>query len=112
MIPRARDFVAFPVRHLDRAGNCCLGTGRDCEARARNPWEAGNQERDRVRVVLSEIQPRSAQLLVLRYSGLTYAELADVFNVSKNSVGTLLARAEDEFEKGFIEQKNRSDEER
>ena len=64
------------------------------------------QERALVRVVLGEMQPRSAQLLVLRYSGLTYAELAQVFNVSKNSIGTLLRRAEDEFEKVFIEQES------
>ncbi len=62
------------------------------------------QERDQVRAVLSLIQPRSAQLLALRYSGLTYAELAAVLDVSVNSVGTLLARAEDEFEKAYIEQ--------
>jgi len=62
------------------------------------------QERDQVRAALSLIHPRSAQLLVLRYSGLTYAELAAVLDVSKKSVGTLLARAEDEFEKVYIEQ--------
>jgi len=62
------------------------------------------QERDQVRAVLSAIHPRSAQLLALRYSGLTYAELAAVLGVSKNSVGTLLGRAENEFEKAYIEQ--------
>jgi RNA polymerase sigma factor (sigma-70 family) len=61
------------------------------------------QERDQVRAVLSLIHPRSAQLLALRYSGMTYADLAVVLQVSKNSIGTLLARAEDEFEKVYIE---------
>lgn len=53
----------------------------------------------RVRRVLSEMKPRSAQLLLLRHSGLTYAELAAALDLSPASVGTLLARAEAEFEK-------------
>ena len=58
-------------------------------------------ERQRVRLVLSQMKPRSAQVLVLRYSGLSYAEIAAVLRVSQGSVGTLLARAEREFEKRY-----------
>jgi RNA polymerase sigma-70 factor (ECF subfamily) len=45
------------------------------------------------------MKPRSAKLLVLRQSGLSYKELATVIKVKPSSVGKLLARAEDEFEK-------------
>jgi RNA polymerase sigma-70 factor, ECF subfamily len=38
-------------------------------------------------------------VLLLRYSGLSYAEIAEALDVSPTSVGTLLARAEQEFEK-------------
>jgi RNA polymerase sigma-70 factor (ECF subfamily) len=55
------------------------------------------QERQQVRAALAEMKPRSAQLLVLRHSGLSYAELAETLGISPGSVGTLLARAEQEF---------------
>ncbi|MEA3441475.1 MAG: sigma-70 family RNA polymerase sigma factor [Chloroflexota bacterium] len=57
------------------------------------------QERERVRTSLASIKPRSAKLLILRHSGFSYAEIADAFQISPGSVGTLLARAEREFKK-------------
>lgn len=61
--------------------------------------EVEEEERRRgVRMALSRMRPRSAQLLILRYSGLSYAEVAAAMGVSPGSVGTLLARAEREFE--------------
>jgi len=57
------------------------------------------QERERVRGVLARMKPRSAQLLVLRHSGLSYTEMAAVLGVAPTSVGALLARAEKEFER-------------
>lgn len=70
-----------------------------------------NQKRQQVREALRSIKPRSAQLLVLRYSGLSYAELADVLKVSKNSIGTLLSRAEQEFASAFKENEINGEEE-
>jgi RNA polymerase sigma factor (sigma-70 family) len=58
-------------------------------------------ERERVRAVLRSIKPRSAQILVLRHSGLAYAEIAVALGVASASVGTLLVRAEQEFERAF-----------
>jgi len=57
------------------------------------------QERERVRKILARMRPRSAQLLVLRHSGLSYAEMAAALSIAPGSVGTLLARAEKEFER-------------
>ncbi len=57
------------------------------------------QEQAEVRAVLGAMKPRSAQVLLLRHSGLSYAEIADILGVASGSVGTLLARAEKEFEK-------------
>lgn len=57
------------------------------------------QERQRVRQVLARMRPRAAQLLILRHSGLSYAELAAATGAAPGSVGTLLARAEKEFER-------------
>jgi RNA polymerase sigma-70 factor (ECF subfamily) len=56
-------------------------------------------ERARVRAALGRMPERDAQLLMLRYSGLSYREIAAALGVSPNSVGTLLARAEAGFEK-------------
>jgi RNA polymerase sigma-70 factor, ECF subfamily len=62
---------------------------------------AVEESRFRVRLVLGEMNPRQAQILVLRYSGLAYQEIAHVMDVSATSVGPLLSRAENEFEKRF-----------
>jgi RNA polymerase sigma-70 factor (ECF subfamily) len=59
------------------------------------------QEQAQVRITLGLMKPRSAQLLILRHSGLSYAEIASAIEVSPNSVGTLLARAEREFEEQY-----------
>ncbi len=59
------------------------------------------QERERVRSVLKRMRPRSAQMLILRHSGLTYSEIAAALGTAPGSVGTLLARAEKEFMKYY-----------
>jgi len=56
---------------------------------------------DRVRVTLGSMKPRSAKLLILRHSGLSYSEIASAVGVSPGSVGTLLGRAQKEFERTF-----------
>lgn len=55
----------------------------------------------RVRGVLETLKPRDAQLLLLRSSGLAYRELAETLGIETGSVGTLLARAEAEFERRY-----------
>jgi len=62
---------------------------------------ARTEERNRVRSVLARLKPRSARLLILRHSGLSYAELASALDIPVASVGSLLARAEKEFEKCY-----------
>jgi RNA polymerase sigma-70 factor, ECF subfamily len=83
------------------------------EAAARDETGAGesdparqaerSDECARVRAVLGTMSERQAQLLLLRYSGLGYKEIAAAIGVSPNSVGTLLTRAEEEFERLFLE---------
>ncbi len=73
------------------------------DAAGADPVQAAERadECTRVRSTLAQMSERDAQLLVLRYSGLSYKEIADVLGVSPNSIGTLLARAEEEFEKRY-----------
>lgn len=56
-----------------------------------------DQEREQVRRTLAGMKQRSAKLLILRYSGFSYAEIAATLAVAPGSVGTLLSRAEEEF---------------
>lgn len=55
------------------------------------------EDRRRVRATLAELPERQSSLLLLRYAGLSYAEIAAVLEVASGSVGTLLARAERAF---------------
>jgi RNA polymerase sigma-70 factor (ECF subfamily) len=60
-----------------------------------------SERRARVRHVLARMRPRRAQILVLRHSGLSYAEIATSMGVAPGSVGTLLARAEVDFRRRY-----------
>lgn len=59
------------------------------------------ERRRKVRSVLDGLKPRDARLLILRFSGLKYKELAETVGVAPASVGALLARAETEFEREY-----------
>jgi RNA polymerase sigma-70 factor (ECF subfamily) len=59
------------------------------------------EQRREVQDVLARMKSRSAMLLVLRYSGLNYKELATVLNMQPSSIGKTLARAQAEFEALF-----------
>jgi RNA polymerase sigma factor (sigma-70 family) len=52
------------------------------------------EERARVREALARLPERQGKLLLLRYAGLSYAEVAATLESAPGSVGTLLARAE------------------
>lgn len=57
------------------------------------------EERAQTRAVLARLPERQGQLLLLRYAGLSYAEIAAALAIAPGSVGTLLARAERAFVK-------------
>lgn len=59
------------------------------------------EERRQVRAVLAQMPARDAQLLLLRHSGFAYKELAAALSVAPGSIGALLARAEQEFERRY-----------
>lgn len=58
-------------------------------------------EQQHVRHILQNLKPRSARILLLRYSGLSYAAIAEALDIAPGSVGTLLSRAEKEFVEAF-----------
>jgi RNA polymerase sigma-70 factor, ECF subfamily len=63
---------------------------------------AARQEQQKVDVVLSVIERRHAELLLLRSHGFTYDELASMLKLNPASVGTLLSRAQQAFRKEYI----------
>ena len=67
--------------------------------------------REHVRRTLAHLPERDAKLLLLRYAGLSYAEIAAAMEVAAGSVGTLLVRAERAFAKAYehVAMANRED---
>jgi RNA polymerase sigma-70 factor (ECF subfamily) len=57
------------------------------------------ESRREVRRALGRLPQRTAALLMLRYSGLSYAEVATALGMKVGNVGTLLRRAEDALRK-------------
>jgi RNA polymerase sigma-70 factor (ECF subfamily) len=63
---------------------------------------ASKEDQERVRAVLAAIQPRQAELLVLRSQDLSYDELACALDLKPASIGTFLSRAEQAFRKEYV----------
>ncbi|WP_346622426.1 sigma-70 family RNA polymerase sigma factor [Blastococcus montanus] len=57
------------------------------------------EDRSRVRAALARLPRKQATALVLRHSGLSYAEVATALNLSPGSVGTTVRRAESALRK-------------
>ena len=57
------------------------------------------EERTRVRTALGALPEKQAAALVLRHSGLSYAEVATALSMSPGSVGTTVRRAESALRK-------------
>jgi len=85
-------------KYEEQAGFEALRTPRDD-----NPAAAAErmEQQGQVRLILAEMKPGSAQILILRSAGLSYQELAEAVQASARSIGTLLNRAEQDFEKRY-----------
>jgi RNA polymerase sigma-70 factor (ECF subfamily) len=60
------------------------------------------EERTRVRQILGSLKPDQVALILLRAEGFSYVELAATLHLNAGSVGTLLARAEEAFQKEYV----------
>jgi RNA polymerase sigma-70 factor (ECF subfamily) len=63
---------------------------------------AAEEEREHVRRVLGSMNPRQAELLLLRGDGMSYQEVASMLGLNPASVGTLLSRAQAAFRKEYL----------
>ncbi len=79
------------------------GIGALADAPENRPTEihAREEELRLARMSLAQMNPRQAELLILRYSGMSYRDIAAALGLSPSSVGPLLLRAEREFEKRY-----------
>lgn len=71
----------------------CLRAGDDQSLDPQREAVVREMRRE-VRTALGRVPARSATVLVLRHSGLSYAEVGAALGVGTNQVGTLLRRAE------------------
>jgi RNA polymerase sigma factor (sigma-70 family) len=55
------------------------------------------EDREQARRALDRLGPRDKEILLMRYEGFSYKEIAETVAVAATSVGTLLARAERRF---------------
>jgi RNA polymerase sigma factor (sigma-70 family) len=70
------------------------------------------ESRAEIRHALSQLPRRSATVLLLRHSGMSYAEVAGAMDVKVGQVGTMLRRAETALRKELARQHSHRDGER
>ena len=85
-------------RRAQRESAHALDPARSLIASPEGMVEQAEQRRE-VRRALSRLPQRSAALLMLRHSGLSYAEVATALRIRVGNVGTLLRRAEEALRK-------------
>ncbi|SFX20313.1 RNA polymerase sigma factor, sigma-70 family [Thermoactinomyces sp. DSM 45891] len=93
------NYVRSEKRHLARIEKESLyvtGTTISTESR----W-LQRDEIATVRDILAQMDERERDLLLMKYSGFSYDELAEAVNINKGSVGTFLSRAKERFRKKY-----------
>ena len=88
--------------HANELGPCSATPSPDAEVEA-------NERRTRVRSALAALPERDRRMLLLRYEGFSYREIATALELHEGSVGTLLARAKDAFRAAFTDGSHASD---
>lgn len=101
----AANLALQSIRSFKRREHYEINAGKDAleQAPQIHPPEIAAEKEDQrfVRLALAQMNQRQAELLVMRYSGLAYKDIAETLNLSPASIGPLLLRAEKEFEKQY-----------
>lgn len=101
----ATNLALQSIRSFKRREHYELHAGRDAliESQGDQPPKilAEKEDRGLVRMALGQMNSRQAELLIMRYSGMAYKEIAAALNLSPTSIGPLLLRAEREFEQCY-----------
>ena len=98
----ATNLALQSIRSFKRREHYEAHAGKDAliETQEDQPPRIFSEKEDRyfVRMALGQMNSRQAELLIMRYSGMAYKEIAAALNLSPTSIGPLLLRAEREFE--------------
>ena len=98
----ATNLALQSIRSFKRREHYEVHAGKDAliESYGDQPPKVFAEKEDRhfVRMALGQMNSRQAELLIMRYSGMAYQEIAAALNLSPTSIGPLLLRAEREFE--------------
>ena len=78
--------------------------GRGSDPPTPEQMHSAAEEQSQVRLVLSRLETRQAELLILRGEGLSYGELATALDLNPASVGTFVSRAQQAFRKEYVRQ--------
>jgi len=101
----ASNLALQSIRSFKRREHYEINTGKNAldEKPEEQPSRifAKKEEQHLVRVALGQMNARQAELLIMRYSGMAYKEIANAMHLSPTSIGPLLLRAEREFEKQY-----------
>ncbi len=101
----ATNLALQSIRSFKRRENYEINAGKNAldETPDHEPSKifAEKEEQSLVRVVLGQMNGRQAELLVMRYSGMAYKDIAQALKLSPTSIGPLLLRAEREFQKRY-----------
>ncbi|RPJ25418.1 MAG: sigma-70 family RNA polymerase sigma factor [Chloroflexi bacterium] len=101
----ATNLALQSIRSFKRREHYEISAGKGAleEAPENRPAEifARNEDQRSARLALAQMNPRQAELLIMRHSGMAYKEIAAALNLSPTSIGPLLLRAERDFEKHY-----------
>ena len=101
----ATNLALHSIRSFKRREHYEVTAGKDAieQAPENQPPKifAEKEEQRFARLALAQMNPRQAEILVMRYSGMAYKEIAATLNLSPTSIGPLLLRAERDFEKRY-----------
>lgn len=101
----ATNLALQSIRSFKRREHYETHAGKDAlvEAQQDQPPKilAKKEDMDFVHMALGQMNSRQAELLMMRYSGMAYREIAAALNLSPTSIGPLLLRAEREFEQCY-----------
>jgi RNA polymerase sigma-70 factor (ECF subfamily) len=101
----ATNLALHSIRSFKRREHYEITAGKDALDRApeNRPSEilAEREDHHFARLALAQMNPRQAELLIMRHSGMAYKDIAIALSLSPTSIGPLLLRAERDFTRHY-----------
>lgn len=97
----AYNYIRSDKRHQARVEKAALFVQEPDIQGLDDKW-VRKEEIESVRDIMEELHEQDRKLLLLRYSGLKYKEIADILEVETSAIGTMLVRAQKKFKKLYM----------